>query len=600
MDISGETNISTGWMSRFDISAQTKRRIVLYGNVLDWVLEGQETLPLTEWLLRQLRDRYGVQRIVRYNNCEPPRIIFWGGAETERAQEEFESLLQGPPRDSADPANAFSHLSELLRQSGPRAAVIVENTEHRLSEPSTAMAASSEAVWLRQLARETGEGNLAIHLYTSELQIPRDFVADEPDAVLILVPTPNYSERRQFFGRLPETAALLNTREGEAAVTSERLARVTEGYRLRELDQLRTLAESQEPGIDIYALLSRFRHGRKVDYWSDLKISEIRRQLHQQVKGQKDAIKQVARRMLMAKHQIPFLIDDSVRTPAMVLFFVGATGVGKTLMARSICKAITGTEENLKRIDMSEYQREHTDQRLIGSPPGYVGFLEGGQLTRWVLEKPHSVVLFDEIEKAHERILDIFLQILDGARLTDGKGQTVDFSEMILIFTSNIGVAEAMQSRLDRSDREAVERHYSEQVEHFFNEELERPEIFNRLKSGIVAFNYIGDDIARPVLETRLRQIAKGVLHRTQGALQIHFDSSDPGCLQVVDKLLEKAGYVDYGLRDINNILLEEVGGAVAELLDDETSRRRRDWRFRWNATDEVVELEPFSPEVAG
>jgi len=403
-----------GWMSRFDISAQTKHRIVLYGNVLDWVLAGDERLTLAQWIRRRLVEQYGFQRVLRYNHSEELRVLYWGDLSPQQGSDALRSLVQGQARDLADPATALRLMRAVLRQEDQSGAVLIENAEHRLNNQS------AEAVLLRQLVREGADGStvrgLAIHLYTSDSQIPQDFITADADTALILVSLPSYSERLEFLKSLPAESALIATRERGVAVKLERLAQITEGYRLRELDQLAALADNQEPGVGLSSLLSLFRHGRKIDPWVNREVSAIKDALHRRVQGQDRAVDQVIKSVYRAKQRVDSLIEDSVRSPAMVLFFVGATGVGKTLMARAICEAITGTEENLKRIDMSEYQREHTDQRLIGPPPGYVGHLEGGQLTNWVLERPQSVVLIDEVEKAHERILDIFIQILAAYR----------------------------------------------------------------------------------------------------------------------------------------------------------------------------------------
>ncbi|MHB9308697.1 AAA family ATPase, partial [Fusobacterium polymorphum] len=154
------------------------------------------------------------------------------------------------------------------------------------------------------------------------------------------------------------------------------------------------------------------------------------------------------------------------------LFFVGPTGVGKTELAKSLASFIFGDENACIRFDMSEYNHEHSDQRLVGAPPGYVGYEAGGQLTNAVKEKPFCVLLFDEIEKAHGRILDKFLQILEDGRLTDGKGETVYFSETIIIFTSNIGAAE-VDSNIEPKE---VKKQFVEKVQKHFIEVLRRPE----------------------------------------------------------------------------------------------------------------------------
>ncbi len=593
---------SEGWMSRFDIAAQTRHRIVLYGNVLDSVSVERgdgcaETLPFCVWLRGHLEQQFGIRRVVYYNHAERPRVLFWGDAGVETGERELTALFGRTPGDHSEPRLVLPVLGQLLRDSEQRGAVIIDNAEHRIKEPS------QEAVLLRQLARPQADGTpvhgIAVHLYTSDSQIPPDFITADSDTAVILVAMPSFSDREAFFKRLPENSPILQARERGAPIAAPRLARITEGYRLRELDQLCALA--QGAGEDIQALLSYFRHGRRLDYWADLKVDEVRDKLHARVFGQDDAIDQIVDAVYCAKHHIGSLIDDSVRTPAMVLFFVGPTGVGKTHTARTICEAITGTEENLKRIDMSEYQREHTDQRLIGPPPGYVGHLEGGQLTNWVLERPHSVVLIDEVEKAHERILDIFLQILDGARLTDGKGQTVDLSETILIFTSNIGVAEAMEKKIDPSDRKAVVAHFYDQVLQYFRDDLERPEIFNRLKQGIVVFSNIGEETARPAIEARLRQIAAGVERRLGGAIRIHFDPSAGDDRGVVDALLAATDYSSFGLRDVNSILRSFVGGPLARRLDllqaqlENGESYETEWRFRWNRTAKSVEVARFA-----
>jgi AAA domain (Cdc48 subfamily) len=591
----------TGWKSRVDIALQTRRRIILYGNTEDLILEGEQTATLIEWLRRRLAGFEGLggcTRIVYYNHAEEPRVLMWQGADAGTEQDQLNALMpasgrsMGGPR-SSDPSIALRTLGRLLESEN--AAVIIENAQHRYDEPSL------EAVLLRQLLRESYDGNRThgriVHIYNHESRIPPDFVRSDPDTTIILVSLPSYEERLALFKGLPSTAPIRGTTELGVRITSERLARLTEGFRLSELHQIAALAanaaERRDVGIDIAALLSRFRHGRRVDYWVRQQIDDIREKLHGEVRGQSDAIDQVIQTLYKAKHRIGPLIDELGSTPAMVLFFVGATGVGKTLMARAICRALIGNEESLKRLDMTEYQQEHTDQRLIGPPPGYVGHLEGGQLTNWVLEHPYSVVLIDEVEKAHPRILDKFMQILEGARLTDGKGQTVDMTETILIFTSNIGSAEADEENLERNNRAAVEAYFHRQVERYFDEDLERPEIFNRLKRGVVVFDYITEDIARNVIQKRLEEMASGVERRLGGDIKLRFDVARADDQRVVDVLLGRTNFTKYGLRDVNNILYEDVGGPLARWLDSGPTSRPGGWRYYWNDAQKKIDVRP-------
>ena len=167
--------------------------------------------------------------------------------------------------------------------------------------------------------------------------------------------------------------------------------------------------------------------------------------------------------------------------PRGTLFLAGPTGVGKTELAKALTRLIFGSEQNYIRFDMSEFNHEHTDQRLIGSPPGYVGYEVGGELTNAIKQNPFAVILFDEIEKAHPRILDKFLQILEDGRLTDGKGDTVYFSEALIIFTSNLGVYRGQtdwKTRLlikPKDDYETVRKRDTKKIEEFFKYQIQRP-----------------------------------------------------------------------------------------------------------------------------
>jgi ATP-dependent Clp protease ATP-binding subunit ClpA len=173
-------------------------------------------------------------------------------------------------------------------------------------------------------------------------------------------------------------------------------------------------------------------------------------------------------------------------------------------MAKALAELIFGSEHNYIRFDMSEFSQEHTNQRLIGAPPGYVGYETGGELTNAVKQNPFSVILFDEIEKAHPRILDIFLQILDDGRLTSAKGETVYFSESVIIFTSNLGVVQSV--RPDMSYEEINEK-LTEEIHNFFKYSIGRPEILNRIGENIVVFDFIRPETARLIMKKMLNNI---------------------------------------------------------------------------------------------
>jgi ATP-dependent Clp protease ATP-binding subunit ClpA len=205
--------------------------------------------------------------------------------------------------------------------------------------------------------------------------------------------------------------------------------------------------------------------------------------------------------------------------PRGVVFLAGPTGVGKTELAKTITSLLFGDESAYIRFDMSEFGAEHSDQRLIGAPPGYVGYDVGGELTNAIREKPFSVVLFDEIEKAHPRILDKFLQILDDGVLTSGRGDRVYFSEALILFTSNLGIyregplGERLLNASPEEPFEAVQIKVRHEIDRHFKIVLNRPEILNRIGENIVVFDFIRSDTAVQIFHQMVDAVLSDLAH---------------------------------------------------------------------------------------
>ena len=217
---------------------------------------------------------------------------------------------------------------------------------------------------------------------------------------------------------------------------------------------------------------------------------------------------------------------------------------------------------------MSEYGQSHSDQKLLGAPPGYVGYEAGGQLTNAVKNNPFSILLFDEIEKAHPSILDKFLQILEDGRMTDGQGNTVYFSETIIIFTSNLGIYQTTSTgerkQVVTSDLEydEVQRKVREGIEHYFKLELGRPEILNRIGENIVVFDFIREDVANEILTAQIERICSNLKVDKNICLVI----SD----MAHEKLLKKAiGNLDNGGRGIGNIVESMLVNPLSRYMFD-------------------------------
>ena len=287
--------------------------------------------------------------------------------------------------------------------------------------------------------------------------------------------------------------------------------------------------------------------------------------LHKRVVGQDEAVKAVARAIRRGRVGL-----KDPKRPIGSFLFLGPTGVGKTELCKSLAEAMFGDENAMIRIDMSEYMERHTVSRLVGSPPGYVGHDEGGQLTEKVRRKPYSVVLFDEIEKAHEDVWNIMLQILDDGRITDSQGRTVDFKNTIIVMTSNIG-AKALTSAgaklgFEAGDKKAemdADKAY-ERAKETVMEELRRtfrPEFLNRI-DDIIVFRALNEHD----IEEVARRMLKTVANRME-SVGIRLDASE----EAVKELAREGFDPKYGARPLRRAIQSKLEDAVAEKMLDGT-----------------------------
>ena len=343
----------------------------------------------------------------------------------------------------------------------------------------------------------------------------------------------------------------------------------------KEIEELNTrIKENEHPLID--EQVSPDDIAEVVAKWTGIPVSKmmqsekdkllnLEEELHKRVVGQDEAIKAVADAVRRSRAGL-----QSEKRPIGSFLFMGTTGVGKTELAKALAEFLFDDENMMTRIDMSEYQERFAVTRLIGAPPGYVGYDEGGQLTEAVRRKPYSVVLFDEIEKAHPDVFNILLQVLDDGRLTDGKGRTVNFKNTILIMTSNVG-SEIIQEYMSRIKDDPQLKEHNEKLLAECKDKVMtllkrsiRPEFLNRIDE-IIMFRPLGKEEIRGILKLQISQVEKMLEAQD---VKLNFTE------KALNWLSEKGFDIAYGARPIKRLLQKEVINAVArEIISGKISR---------------------------
>ena len=340
------------------------------------------------------------------------------------------------------------------------------------------------------------------------------------------------------YGRIPELEKQLKEAQARLKATDSTL--------LREEVTEEEIAEvvSRWSGVPVTKLMAGERE----------KLLNLDAALKARVIGQDEAVEAVADAVLRARAGI-----QSSRRPVGAFLFLGPTGVGKTELARSLATELFDAEENMVRIDMSEYMEKHSVSRLVGAPPGYIGYEEGGQLTEAVRRKPYSVLLFDEIEKAHPDVFNILLQVFDDGRLTDGQGRTVNFRNAIMILTSNIGseyLAADQAGTADDGERREISEQTREKVMDALKREF-RPEFLNRLDE-VVLFRPLGREQITRIVGLQLEDLRKRLARQ-----EIGLEVTQEGLERIADMGYDPV----YGARPVKRVIQRELETAIARRI---------------------------------
>ena len=350
-------------------------------------------------------------------------------------------------------------------------------------------------------------------------------------------------------GNMPEASALKKERE-EAVKKSEQIKK-----RFERKNQGRTVSVEEEDIADVVSQWTKIPVQRLKESES-VRLQKLEQTLHKRVIGQEEAVSSVAKAVRRGRVGL-----KDPKRPIGSFLFLGPTGVGKTELSKTLSEALFGNEESMIRVDMSEYMEKHSVAKMIGSPPGYVGHDDGGQLSEQVRRHPYSVVLFDEIEKAHPDVFNILLQVLDDGHITDSQGRKVDFRNTVIIMTSNAGAQAIIDpKKLGFNAREDAADDYKRMKGNVLNEIklIFRPEFLNRIDE-IIVFHPLG----KPEMKKIVSLMCKDVVNRAREQMGIHLTIRD----SVKEYIVETGTDQKYGARPLRRAVQSKLEDRLAEAV---------------------------------
>ena len=370
-----------------------------------------------------------------------------------------------------------------------------------------------------------------------------------------------------------EKAASLRDKEHEA---KDKLEKEKQKWESKNSKEVITLTEE-----DIAEVISSWTRipVKKLTQDENEKLRNLEKSLHERVVGQNEAVEAVSKAIRRGRVGL----KDPNR-PIGSFLFLGPTGVGKTELSKALAESLFGNEDSMIRIDMSEYMEGHSVSKLIGSPPGYVGFEEGGQLTEKIRRNPYSVILFDEIEKAHPDVMNMLLQILDDGRLTDSNGRTVNFKNTVIIMTSNIGarlITDKKTLGFTSKEENKEEKKEYEDIKKDVLAELKKefkPEFINRIDE-IIVFHKLQKEEMRQIVDIMLKQVVKRMEVQN---IKMKIDDA------VKDKIIEKGTDANYGARPLKRTIQNLLEDKIAEAILDGKISKDKDVKISLNKDGEI------------
>ena len=552
-----------------------KRCVIIEGNVGDVYLnEKKQIVDLKQYLMDMLKamdyddvlywDRIDgvdgdISRLSVVDEVEVEGDVYsFDDDEEEQSKKDDEKTGSGLFKE---PAEIFNIIFKNLKKPNRKTAFVLNWADYLFSsggqlppderELLTLLGKAIKDKKVDYLSAEVNESTIV--LVTSKLAMfPLSFYQGNPEVSCLTLSKPDREEREKMMEKI-ESGFDVKLKPGELLMTCDKkneYVDMLDDFTNREIVQLARLSrkEGKMPFEQLYLL---FKYGEKDNPWEKLDykaVKDIKKILAERVVGQEEAIEKIEKVVVKAYMGLTGIHKSSSRSaPKGVLFFVGPTGVGKTELSKALAKFLFGDEQACIRFDMSEYAQENSDQKLIGAPPGYVGYEEGGYLTEAVRRKPYSVILLDEVEKAHPDVFNILLQALDDGRMTDGQGRTVDFKNTVIIMTSNLGSQEIMNRQGE--DPEVVKEAVMDEVKKHF-----RPEFINRIDE-IVVFNALDQKAIREIARIQIRKLAKRMEQQNIG-------------LDVTEAALDEIGKVGFdplfGARPLRRAVQDYLENQIA------------------------------------
>lgn len=574
------------WLERFNRESGIKSAIILFGNTADLyfdVLNNGKYDSLIPLLIRNLKSK-GYEKILKWDRVSGIDANLSDRVELPQKEDENESggndydlgdddiQSESAAASYPNPAEFFPFLMNIIQGGAKKSAFILDYSDYIFGNANSL--SDAERQYLTTLGKTLQDSqsydllspdfdavnNIVILVTKNNALIPPAFYLNNPLVSSVNVPLPSRTERSDFLQN--NKSCLKISQDINDKKIFDDITDALDGFSLKEIAQFMKLSRQNSEKMTFEKLINLYKYGEKVSPWEELskeKLEKVEERLSARVKGQEQAIEKVKDVIIRAYTGFSGLQHSAKqKKPKGTLFFVGPTGVGKTELAKALAEFVFGDENACIRFDMSEYNHEQSDQRLVGAPPGYVGYEAGGQLTNAVKEKPFCVILFDEIEKAHGRILDKFLQILEDGRLTDGKGETVSFAETIIIFTSNIGAADVNPAGMDEKQ---IRETFVKKVKEHFVSELKRPELLNRIGDNIVAFNFISDpNVFVQIAKAKFIAVENFVKEKYKASIQ--FDDEN----KAFSFISKKAG-IENGGRGLLNAIETYIVNPLAEWI---------------------------------